>query len=141
MWPFSLSHGAYGPPPQAEISIGYDLPFDRFSTAIDERLLIRPFDLDLLRRSPWGLFQRDCRFIHRQAIVPGTVERRKGFELIERAFLPEHFGVGLDRNRRIEKPWDTVHCDFLGHRMGCRIGSEKIAGFTRRRRLAQRRPV
>src|SRR5258708_20114384 len=95
MWPFSLSHGAYGPPPQAEISIGYDFPFDRFSTAIDERLLIRPFDLDLLRRSPWELFQRDCRFIHRQAIVPGTVELPKGFELVVPALLLAHFALIL----------------------------------------------
>src|SRR5262252_5324832 len=98
--------------PQAQTSAGHDLPFDAFSAAIDQRLLIRPLDFDLRRRGPRGLFERDRGLIRRQPIVPGAVERGKGLELVERVFLLEHFGIGLDRHRRIEHARDAVHGDL-----------------------------
>src|SRR5262249_60070112 len=113
MSPFSPSHGAYGW--LRGVSRGYDLPFDRLSTAIDERLLIGPFDPDLRRRGPWRLFKRNRRFIHRQAIVPGAVKRRKSFQLVERAFLLKDLCIGLDRDRRVEHAGDALHRDLLRH--------------------------
>src|SRR5262249_30346725 len=44
------------------------LPLDRSPAAIDPRLLVRPFDLDLRRRGPRRFFERDARFVGRQAI-------------------------------------------------------------------------
>src|SRR6266702_3243754 len=122
MWPLTpcLQPAAY-----AEISAGHDLPLDRFPAAIDQRLFIGPFDLDLLRWSPRGFFQRDRRFIRGQAIVPGTVNGRKVFELVERAFLLKYFRIGLDRDRRVEHAGDAVHRELLRHRMGRGVGAQK----------------
>src|SRR4051812_22552373 len=65
----------------------HHFPLDRLTAAVDQRLLIRSLDFDVLWRRPRGLFQRDPLLIGRQAIVLRAVERGKGFELVERAFL------------------------------------------------------
>src|SRR5262249_16572076 len=105
------------------------LPLDLSPAAINQRLLVRPFDLDLHRRGPRRFFERDLRFVGRQAIVPGAVERGKGLELVQRAFLFEYLGVGFDRDRRVEQPRDAVHGKLLRHRMGRGIGAEERAGL------------
>src|SRR5262249_55560360 len=74
---FYLCAPSASPAPAADdkrrFSVRHALPLDRLPAAIDQRLLVRPFDLDLRRRSPRGFFERDARFVGRQAIVPGAV--------------------------------------------------------------------
>src|SRR3954471_18528495 len=71
----------------------HHFPLDRLTAAVDQRLLIRSLDFDVLWRPPRGLLERDPLLVGRQAIVLRTVERGKGFELVESAFLLEHPSV------------------------------------------------
>src|SRR6185312_8695793 len=65
----------------------HHFPLDRLAAAVDQRLIVRSLDFDVLWRGPRGLFERDPLFVGRQAIVLRAVERGKGFKLVERAFL------------------------------------------------------
>src|SRR5690242_3578064 len=96
-------------------SIHY-LPGDGFAAAVDERALVRPGHFDFFRRGPRRLFQRDGVLVRGQPIMPGAIERGKGFQFIERALLFEHLRVGLNRNRGIEHAGDAADRNFLGVR-------------------------
>src|SRR6478735_22060 len=126
---------------QAENLTSHHFPLDRLPAAVDQRFLIRSLDFYFLWGRPRGLFERDPLLVGRQAIVLRAVERGKGFELVERAFLLEHLGVCLDCNGCIEQAGDAVHRELLRHRMRRGVGAEEIAGFARGRSLAQRRAV
>src|SRR6266508_4488085 len=71
----------------------YNLPFDDFATAIDQRALIGTVHLDLLRRCPRRAFQRDRPLIGRKTVVIRAVERSKSFKLVQCALLLEYFGI------------------------------------------------
>src|SRR5712671_5355192 len=86
----------------------YDLPRNGLAAAIDQRFLVGSLDLDLVRRGPGGFLQRDGLLVGRQPIMLRPVERRKGFELVERAFLLENLCIALDRHRGVEQAGDAV---------------------------------
>src|ERR1700722_5039867 len=66
------------------------LPRDGLAAAIDQGAFVGAGDLDLLRRGPGPLLQRDRLLVWRHAIVLRPVKRGKRFEFVERAFLLEH---------------------------------------------------
>src|SRR5271155_875793 len=78
------------------IVLRHHLPLDGLAAAIDQRALVGALDPDLVGRGPRRFFQRDGLFVRRHAIVLRSVERRKGFELVERALFVEHTRVSLD---------------------------------------------
>src|SRR5262245_38261614 len=98
-------------------SILHHAPLDRFATAIDQRLLVRPLDLDLRGGGPGGSLERDGFAVGWQLVVAGAVEGGKCLELVERAFLLEHLGVARDRDRRIEQARDAVDRKLPGDRV------------------------
>src|ERR1700731_1159086 len=104
-------------------------PFYRFAAAIDQGAFVRSLDLDLGGRCPGRALERDGVLVHRQAIMLRAVEGREGLELVERAFLLEHPGIGLERDRRIEHARHPVDGDLPGHRVGSGIGAEKVTGL------------
>src|SRR5690242_19561519 len=91
----TTSYSAIVAPPHR--SILHHAPLDRFAAAIDQGTLVGSFDLDLFGRGPARFLQRDPVLVWRQFVMPWPVQRSKRFELIERALLLEHLGVGFDR--------------------------------------------
>src|SRR5580700_9092267 len=65
----------------------HHLPLDGLAAAIEQCAFVRSGDLDLERCRPRCFLQHDFILIRRQAVMPGSVERGKGFELVERALL------------------------------------------------------
>ena len=84
-----------------------------------------------------ALLQRDRLLVGRQLVVPRPVERGEGLELVERALLLEHLGVGLDRDRRVEQAGNAVDRKLLRHRMRRGIGAEEDSTPRRRSRPAR----
>src|SRR5437899_944101 len=107
------------------------LPFDRFAAAIDQRFFVGSFDLYFFGSCPGGFLKRYRLLVDRQLVMPRAVERGESFELVERAFLFENPGVGLDRNRRVEQARNAVECKFPRDRMRRRIGAEEITRLPR----------
>src|ERR1700686_3346743 len=88
--------------------LAHHLPLDRLAAAINQGALVGAGDFDFLRRGPRRLLQRDLVLVRRHPIVLRPVERGKGFELVERAFLLEHPRIGLYRDRRVEHAGHAV---------------------------------
>src|SRR5258708_23107858 len=112
-----------------DISIRHHPPLDRFAAAIDQRALVGAFDLDLFGGGPGRAFERDRVLVGRQPAVPGAVEGREGFELVEAAFLLEHARIDLERARRIEHARPALPPDLPRHAMRSGIGAEEEAGL------------
>src|SRR5580692_634630 len=101
------------------------LPLDRLAAAIDQGALVGAGDFDFLWRGPRRLLQRDLVLARRHPIMLRAVERGKGFELVERAFLLEYPRIGLDRDRRIEHARHAIGRNFPRIRMRRGIGAEE----------------
>ena len=85
--------------------------------------------------------QRDRPLVDRQAVEARAVERREGFEPVERAFFVEHGRIGFERERRVEDAGAAAR-RFLGFdRVRRAVGAEEEFGRAGRRRLADREPV
>src|SRR5262249_1393807 len=138
MWPWAPACAGTNGEWLANRSILYHPPLDRLAAPIDQRLLVRPVNFDLLRRRPARLLEGDRLLVGRKLVVPGAVQPGEGLELVEGAVLLEHRGVARDRPRGIEDAGDAVERELLRHRMRRRVGAEEVTRLARSRGLAQR---
>src|SRR5262245_17781837 len=102
----------------------HNLPLNRLAAAIDQLALFRALDLPLVWRGPGPLLERDAFLVRRQLVVLWPIERGEGLKLVQRPFLFEHLGVGLDRDRGVEDARDAVQRELAYNGMRRGVGAE-----------------